>query len=802
MLEKKYNSKEAEKKWQEYWKSENIYAFKEQDTREIYSIDTPPPTISGSLHMGHIFSYTQAEIIARYQRMQNKNIFYPFGFDDNGLPTERLVEKEEGIIARNLKRSEFTLKCLKTTDKYIGEFRELWQSLGFSVDWNLQYDTISPLAQRVSQKSFLKLAKSGRAYLKESPVLWCTNCQTSIAQAELETCEIETTFNWIPFRVGKEELMVATTRPELLYGCVALFIHPEDERFNTYIGKEALVPIYNYSIPIIADEKVSKEKGSGVVMCATFGDVADLEWYETHKLSYKKVITAEGKIALGIEYIEGLTVKEARSTIIIKLKEQGLLRKSETIKHSVAVHERCGFVTEIIPSKQWYIDVLSEKEKYLKAGDEINWYPASMKIRYKAWVENLKWDWCISRQRYFGVPFPIWYCSACGNISFADEIDLPINPLEMQPKKACICGCTKFIPEESVLDTWATSSVTPLINSKWEEEEDKTDKILPMSMRTQAHEIIRTWTFYTIVKSLYHTGQIPWKDIMICGFVMAKKGEKISKSKNNSVLTPTALIEKHSADSIRYWSANPKLGTDTMFSEEELLVSNRFITKLWNAAKFCIMQLEDYKGEEPINILSIDRWVLERVKEVENKASYYFKEYEIGAARHEIDEFFWKDFCDNYLEIVKDRLYKPEIHGEYNRKSGQYALYKTLLEILKLYAPYVPHITEEIYQSHFKKLEGEKSIHLLLWKMEDNIEDILDRKILSFGKNIVALLTDVRKYKSERKLSLKEPIEKLQIVVTEEEKDLFYEVLNDLASCTSAKQIDITIANDFKIAIL
>jgi valyl-tRNA synthetase len=377
-------------------------------------------------------------------------------------------------------------------------------------------------------------------------------------------------------------------------------------------------------------------------------------------------------------------------------------------------------------------------------------------------------------------------------------IDLiPINPLEMQPKKACICGCTEFIPEESVLDTWATSSVSPLINSKWEEEEDITDKMLPMCMRTQAHEIIRTWTFYTIVKSLYHTGQIPWKDIMICGFVMAKKGEKISKSKNNSNVTPTALIKRHSADSIRYWSANSKLGTDTMFSEEELLVSNRFLTKLWNAAKFCIMQLEDYKGEEPINLLSIDRWVLERLKEVENKASIYLKEYEIGAARHEIDEFFWKDFCDNYLEIVKDRLYKPEIHGEGNRKSAQYALYKTLLEILKLYAPYVPHITEEIYQDYYKKFERESSIHLLIW----NKEDKLNRKILSFGKNVVALLTDVRKYKSERNLSLKEPIEKLQIYVTHEEKEFFNEVLNDIAACTSAKQIILTIANDFKIVI-
>lgn len=797
MLSKKYNFHESEKKWQEYWKENDIYAYDFNSTKETYSIDTPPPTISGSLHMGHIFSYTQAEMIARFQRMQGKNVFYPFGFDDNGLPTERLVEKEEGITAKNFKRSEFIEKCLNTTRKYEAEFKKLWQSLGFSVDWNLQYETISPMAQRVSQKSFLELAKSGRAYIKETPVLWCTNCQTSIAQAELETAEKETTFNYIPFMVDEEELLIATTRPELLYGCVSLFINPEDERYNKYIGKEAAVPLYNFNIPILGDNKVSMDKGTGIVMCATFGDTTDLDWYQTYKLPYKKVITADGKIAEGVPYIEGFSIKEARSLIIKKLKEEDLLRKSETISHIVAIHERCSHDIEIIPSKQWFIDVLSKKEQFLKAADEINWYPASMKIRYKNWVENLKWDWCISRQRYFGVPFPVLYCRDCGKIIFANEEDLPVNPLETKPKEACSCGCSDFTPEEAVLDTWATSSLSPLINSRWREGDERLDKVFPMGMRTQAHEIIRTWAFYTIVKSIYHTGQIPWKDIMICGFVMAKKGEKISKSKNNATSSPSALIEKYSADSIRYWAANSKLGTDTIFSEEELLTSNRFLTKLWNAAKFSLMHLEDYKGERPIKLLPVDKWILERLKQVETASRKYLNEYEIGSARHEIDDFFWKDFCDNYLEIVKDRLYKPEIHGEENRKSAQYALYKSLLGILKLYAPYVPHITEEIYQNYFVRFESSQSIHTLIWGKEEK----LNEEILSFGSKLVEIVSEARKYKSERNLSLKEPLEKIEITICSLEGELLKEIEKDLIACTSAGEILIKYGETFSAMI-
>ncbi len=799
MLEKKYNHTEAESKWQKYWADNSIFCFDLKSDKEIYSIDTPPPTVNGSLHIGHIFSYTQAEMIARYQKMLGKNVFYPFGFDDNGLPTERLVEKELGIRAKDLVRSKFNELCMSTTRKYETEFKELWQSLGFSVDWNLQYETINPMSQRISQRSFLELAKKGKAYIMETPVLYCTNCQTSIAQAELEWTEKATLFNYIIFKAGEQEVVIATTRPEMLYGCTALFVHPEDERYKNLIGKSAIVPIYNYEVMIMADSRVATAKGTGAVMCCTFGDTTDVEWYKDYKLPYRKVIEANGAIESCIPFVGGLTAKEARGKIIELLSEKGLLTKSEKIEHSVAIHERCSCETEIIQSKQWYIDVLSIKDRLLEAADEIKWYPESMKIRYLSWVNNLKWDWCISRQRYFGVPFPVWYCSECGELMLADESELPINPLEKKPTRACSCGSKSFAPEEAVFDTWATSSVTPLINARWREKDDRSDSLLPMSMRTQAHEIIRTWAFYTIAKSLYHTGQIPWKEIMICGFVMAKKGEKISKSKDNSSFTPSEIIRQYSADSVRYWAANARLGTDIMFELEELQGTKRFITKLWNAAKFSLMHLQDFDGanREHSELKPIDKWILERIREVQVKAKELLNKYEVGAARQIIDDFFWNDFCDNYLEIVKDRLYKPELHGINERKSGQYALYNTLLILLKLYAIYVPHITEEIYQAFFKGFEGALSIHQLLWDKDDAI----DNELIDFGASIANTLKEVRRYKSEKNLSLRAELSELELIVKKEQLQMHIETLMDIRSCTAADNVTIKEGLDYEIKI-
>lgn len=789
-MKKHYEHQEIEAQMQELWAEKGIYTFKKESKDTLYAIDTPPPTVSGSLHIGHIFSYTQAEMIARYKRMRGYNVFYPFGFDDNGLPTERLVERECGIRAKELPREAFIAKCLETTEKYENEFKELWQSLGFSVDWNLKYETISPLSQRISQRSFIDLYKKGKAYHKESPVLWCTECQTSIAQAELESADKETTFNHIYFTLlDGSRIEIATTRPELLYATACLFVHPEDERFKDLIGQKAMIPLYNIDIPILADEKVDMAKGSGIVMCATFGDTTDLEWYEAYNLPYTHVIQTDGRINAEVPLIGGQTVKAARKLIIELLKDNGYLIKSETITHTTAVHERCGTPIEIIPSRQWYIDILTEKERFLKAADEINWYPSHMKNRYINWVENLKWDWCISRQRYFGIPFPVWYCKHCGAIHIADESQLPVNPLTSQPLNPCQCGSTEFEPETAVMDTWATSSVTPQINCKWGEAEgaDLSESIFPMTMRTQAHEIIRTWAFYTIVKSLYHTGKLPWKDIMICGFVLAKKGEKISKSKNNATLTPQALIDKHSADAIRYWAATAKLGTDTFFSEEDLAISKRFINKLWNASKFCLMHLEDFDLGHEMKLLPIDKWIIERAKETMLNAEKYLDQYEIGLARHEIDILFWRDFCDYYLEIVKERLYQPEKHGLEESRGAKYALYISLLIILKLYAIFTPHITEYIYQSFFRKIENRDSIHDLKWCEIPMLKD----KYLIFGDAIKEVVADIRKYKSENALSMRSELEKLDIKCDPSLIDMMIDSRLDLAACCNTSKITV-----------
>lgn len=785
-LEKRYNGLQEEKRLQDYWEREGIYTYHPDPGKPAYSIDTPPPTVSGSLHIGHIFSYTQAEMIARYRRMRGYNVFYPFGFDDNGLPSERLVEKEIGKRAMDLPRNQFCAICQETTQKYEEQFKELWRAMGFSCDWGLQYTTASEKVQRISQAAFIELAKAGRAYIKESPVLWCTECQTSIAQAELESQDQASQFCYLPFMSEEGVLEVATTRPELLYGVVCVFVHPQDERYLALIGKTVTVPLYGFSVPVLADEKVGIDKGTGAVMCATFGDSTDMQWVQEHSLPYKKVILPDGHIAADVPYIGGLTVRAARREIIRLLTEKGLLLKTEQMTHPVSVHERCGTEVEIIPSRQWYIDVLSQKQALLDAGERIHWYPAAMKGRYRDWVENLKWDWCISRQRYFGVPFPVWYCKQCGRPHFASPGQLPVNPMETSYVGTCACGSTEFIPERAVLDTWATSSLTPFINQEAAREKGGGDGFLPMGMRTQAHEIIRTWAFYSIVRSLYQTGESPWQDIMICGFVLAKPGEKISKSKGNAQLTPQALLKDYPADMIRYWAASARLGTDTFFDRSEMEeASRRFMVKLWNASRFSLSHLKDFDPGRHPALLPIDRWMVERVKQATAQAEEYLDAYEIGLARHVIDSLFWNDLCDDYIEIVKERLYQPDIHSEEGRAAAQAALYFALLGILKLYAPFVPHITEEIYQKGFRDWEGAASIHLLQWPQSE----APDEQLLLFGGEFKGALDCARKYKSEHGLSMRDAMDSLNVQTVRSRQALFIENEKDLKACTHAQKI-------------
>ena len=795
MLDKKYNSLEKEEKWLNYWKENKIYDFK-IDNREVYSIDTPPPTVNGKIHIGHIFSYSQAEMIARYKRLRGYNVFYPFGFDDNGLPSERLVEKEQGKKAHEIGREEFSKLCYETTDKYEEEFQDLFSRLGVSTDWNMCYKTVSPTTIKISQNSFLDLIEKGHCYHKESPALWCNECLTSIAQAELETKTIKTTFNYVYFETveDKEKFVIATTRPELMPAIVCVFVNPNDEKNNHLIGKTAHIPVIDVEVPIMADEKVAIDKGTGIVMCCTFGDQTDIEWWKKYNLPLKYIFTDDGKIIDSVLNYGGLKIKEARKQIIEDLQSKGYIVKIEELEHEVQTHERCGKEVEYTVMNQWFIDIMNHKEDFLRIGNEINWYPAHMKNRYEEWVNNVAWDWCISRQRYFGVPFPVWYCKECGEPIFATKDQLPVNPLTDKPSinECPHCGSKEFMPETDVMDTWATSSVTPLINMKYGEYDNYESILKPMSLRSNASEIIRTWDFYTIVKSYYHFGIRPWNNVMISGFVMANKGEKISKSKGNSKVEPIDLIKNYSADVVRYWAASGRLGTDITFSEETLLRGKKLINKIWNVSKFIEMHLEDYQDKEFEEFEYIDKWILGNFIKMEKEYLKYLDNYEIGLGLNILEKFFW-NFCDNYIEIVKHRLYRPEEFGQKARYSGQKTIYILLYKLLQDFSIFFPYITEEIYSEIY---HDKKSIHITEIK---NLEYCFENELKN-GDLINEIISAVRGEKSNQNVSLKTSVKELDLSCSEELKKAILCSIKDFKATLFIQDLMITdIEKDYKI---
>ena len=802
-LDNKYNFQEKEEKWRNHWLENKIYKFdRNVEGKEIFSIDTPPPTVNGMLHIGHIFSYTQTEMLARYKRLSGYNVFYPFGFDDNGLPSERLVEKEQKKRAHQIGREEFNKLCLETTGKYIKEFEELFNRLGVSTDWDLAYQTISPETIKISQKSFIELAKDNKCYHAESPALWCNECLTTFAQAELETKTRESFFNYITFKTVEdgEEFTIATTRPELLPAIVAVFINPDDEDKKHLIGKTAQIPLFDIQVPIIADEKVELDKGTGIVMACTFGDQTDIEWWRQYKLPLKNILTDYGTIKEEIPHIGKLKINVARERMIELLQEDGSLVKTEPIEQEVQTHERCGKEVEYAIVKQWFVDVLNYKEDFLRMGEEIKWYPAYMKARYDEWVNNIAWDWGISRQRYFGVPFPVWYCKDCSETIYADEKDLPVNPLTDKPSidKCPNCGGTEFIPEEDVMDTWATSSVTPLINMRYGEEDNFEDILNPMSLRTNASDIIRTWDFYTIVKSFFHFNDKPWDNVMISGFVMADKGEKISKRKANNKMEPIPLLKQHSADVVRYWTGTGRLGTDVVFSEETLKIGKRLVNKLWNVSKFIEMHLEDYEDKEFDNFEYIDRWVIGKYMDMERQFLRYMENYEVGLALSLLEKFFW-EFCDNYIEIVKHRLYRPEEFGDEPRYSGQKTIYMLLYKILQNFSIFLPYVTEEIFSVIYKEdYEKYGSIHLTEIK---ELEYDFGREFKK-GEIIVNIVSDARGEKTKSAVSLKTPIKDLSLTLNKDLKEAIETSMKDFKATLFIEdlQLDIDLEKLAKVA--
>jgi valyl-tRNA synthetase len=762
-LAKKYDPKDIEPRIQRFWEDDQVFKFDPNSEKPTYSIDTPPPTLSGYIHMGHVLSYSQAEFVARYQRMKGMNVFYPMGFDDNGLPTERFVEKKYKVNIKDVGREEFVRLCLKETEIGGANYRNVWTTLGISVDWNLLYSTINRRCQRISQRSFIDLYGQKRIERRNEPAIWCPLCQTSLAQADVEDSDEKQSFlNTIKFKAADtgEELLIATSRPELISSCVALIVNPEDERYEGLVGRKALTPIFNAEVPVIADRKVDIEFGTGLVMVCTFGDKTDIDWWRDYGLPLKLSIGPDGTMNENAGKYKGLTMIQCRKQIIEDMKDAGLLVEQKPISHVMNVHERCSTPVEYYVTPQWFIRVLDLKGDLLDQGAKINWYPEHMKIRYDTWINGLKWDWCISRQRYFGVPFPVWYCKKCGEVAIAEESQLPVDPVATSPLKPCKkCGSTDFEPEKDVMDTWATSSVTPLINSNWGEQDSIIEKIYPMSLRPQAHEIIRTWLFYTVIKSYLHTRTLPWTTVMISGHGLDANGKAMHKSKGN-IIEPLPIVAKYSADAVRWWAASAKLGDDLAFKEKEVVYGQKFINKLWNASRFVSIHIKGY-APGPVKLELIDRWILSKLNNVIRESTDNFDRYEYSKAKVMTEQFFWGDFCDNYLEMVKDRLYKSEEKDSESHRAAVYTLHTLLLSSLKLLAPYIPHVTEEIYQCLFRDIDGSRSLHVSQWPVANAGWD--DSEALKLGDMATVMISTLRQYKNSQNMAQNAPLKRITV---------------------------------------
>lgn len=763
-MPKSYEPGKVEQKWQEKWEEWGIHEFEEDSDKPIFSIDTPPRYASGDLHMGHAKNYLEFEIIARAMRLLDCNVFFPVGYDDNGLPTERYVEEDLGIKKEEVGRERFIEECKNAAEKLEDQMTKIFDRIGMSWDWDTFYQTIGKWSTKIAQTSFLDLYEKGEVYRRDEPTLWCPYHETSLAQATVEDKERHTLLNYLYFELTNgEKIEIATTRPELLPSCVAVFVHPDDERHRNLVGKKAKVPIFGYEVPIMEAEEVDPEFGSGIVMVCTFGDSTDVEMWKKYDLPLKISIDEGGHMNEQAGDYEGLSIPEAKEEMIGDLKDEGIIFDQEDLQQTVGACWRCETPVEFIPTKQWFVETLDHKEDLVEQGEKIDWYPSYYENRYKDWVKNLKWDWCISRQRAYGVPFPVWYCEECGNVIVADEEELPVDPRaedEKAPEKCEKCGSKDLRPEEDVMDTWMTSSLTPQITAKWKKDEEFFEKMFPMTMRPQSHDIIRTWAFYTILKSYLHHGSIPWRDAMISGYVYAEQGVGMSSSKGTGV-SPEMIIEEHGADVLRYWAGGVGTGEDIVYQEKDVIRGNKVLRKLWNASRFVGMHLEGFDPSEDVELEPVDKWILTRVSEISEECEEYYKNYDISQVRREIEEFFKSVFCDNYLEMVKHRLYGSEEAGEKSKEAAQTALYHGLLACLKIFAPIIPHITEEIYQKLFRESESEISLQTTSWPdIDEKFIHEKDKELGELAKDIVA---EVRRWKSSNGIPLNEELAVLQL---------------------------------------
>lgn len=848
----KYKHHEQEAKWREIWKTNGVFSWDpERPREETFIVDTPPPTVSGSLHVGHVFSYTHQDLLARYQRMKGKNLCYPMGWDDNGLPTERRVQnlfriqcnphlpydpewKAEKKGAKQpvqeVSRRNFIEACGIVTAEDEAAFEDLWRSLGLSIDWDLQYATIDEHCRRISQASFLEMVEKGYAYSIEAPTMWDVDFQTAVAQAEVEDRSRPGHFHDIRFQVeGGGDFIITTTRPELLPACIAVVAHPEDARYQSLFGKFAITPLFGARVPIMPAEHADPEKGSGILMVCTFGDAADVEFWKQSKLPIKQIIGRAGTL-LPVEFgqgnftsenpeqaqknyqeLAGLGVAKAKKRIVELLAAERLpdgssplVSEPRPLEHPVKFYEKGDRPLEFVTTRQWFVRLLEHREALKAQGQKITWHPAHMQTRYQNWVEGLNQDWCISRQRYFGVPFPVWYpTDAQGETDFTRPIFAPVSDLPVDPMSSTPPGYREeqrgkpngFVADPDVMDTWATSSLTPQIISHWGLDDKRHEKLFPMDIRPQSHEIIRTWAFYTIVKAWIHSGSIPWNHVVISGWILDPDRKKMSKSVGN-VITPGHLLKEHSADGVRYWASRARLGADTTFDEGVMKVGKRLCTKLFNASRFVISQLERVEadiasfGPEQITT-EVDRDLFVRLKKTVATAEKAFEKFDYAAALEATEKEFWA-FCDDYLELVKRRSYGEEDNEE--RRSALATLALSLKMFLRLFAPFLPFMTEEIWSWRFAKSEGkEGSIHVAPYPTAQEFSAIADPGRPDCYQAGVEVLVKIRAAKTEGKKSLRWPVAQLTVKGTQDNLEALKVALEDVleAGCVEPGAVEL-----------
>ncbi len=744
-----YDFKARERHWQDFWEREKIYRFDPHSDKPIFSIDVPPRYASGKLHIGHATHYAHIDFIARYKRMRGYNVFYPLCFDVNGMPIEVNVEKKYGIKMRETPRHEFIKLCEEFANANIGEMIRQFKILGEAMDPSIYYQTDAPYYRRITQLSFIKMFEKGLVYKAKHPVNWCPRCGTAIADAEIEYQKRRTKLNYIRFKVEEGgEIIIATTRPELLCTCQMIAVHPDDDRYKDLVGKHAIVPIYGQSVKIVADDKVDPEFGTGAVMICSVGDKDDLEWIYKYNLKFLEGINDRGEMTELAGKYAGMPVEGARKATIEDLRKDGLLIKQEEIEQNVGVCWRCHTPIELINKEQWFIKIKDLKDEIKKTADEIEWHPDWMKKRLYQWIDSLEWDWVVSRQRYFATPIPIWECENGHAFvpKFEDllKMDRHVDPtVDPPPYEKCpICGAP-LKGTEDVFDTWVDSSISPLYNTFWARNEEKFKKLYPMSLRPQSHDIIRTWAFYTILRCKTVTGEKPWEDIMIDGFILAPDGRPMHTSWGN-VVDPLEIIDEYGADALRFFAAKCTPGEDTPFRYKDTIRGRKVTIKLYNLGKFVKNAIKE-GFEEPEELHLADRWIISKYSEIVKNVTESMDNYRYDRAVKEVENFMWNIFADHYVEMVKHRM------GE---DATKYTLYHVLLGIVKMFAPIMPHVTEEVYQDVFREKEGEKSVHLTSWPKPM----FVDKEALEKGEKLKDIIAEIRRWKNENKSKIEEII--------------------------------------------